>query len=720
MSESMERNSLSGGMVRESETTFSNPGHTKVTATHLKRDAFLYVRQSTLHQVLQNTESTQRQYALQHRAVALGWPMERVQVIDSDLGHSGASMLDREGFQRLVGEVSLGHAGIVLGLEVSRLARNSADWQRLVELCALTDTLILDEDGLYDCNDFNDRLLLGLKGTLSEAELHFLRARLRGGLLNKARRGELVSPLPVGLTYDESEHVRLDPDQQVQQALRLLFETFRRTGAAHATMMHFQREGLLFPRRLHTGAQKGELVWGELCLSRVLQILHNPRYAGAFSFGRTRTRTWPDGEKRTQLLSFEDWLILIPNMHVGYISWEEYQENRRRLRESAQAHGADRRRSPPREGPALLQGLLICGVCGLRMSLRYHVRRGGVFPDYICQRAQINRGAPICQHVPGQDLDAAVARLLLQTMTPISLEVALAVQREIQARQEEAEVLRTQQVTRAQYEADLAAQRYRRVDPNNRLVACTLEAEWNAALRSLQDAQQENERLRQKDRLLIDDQVRSQVMALSTDFPKVWNDPHTTDRDRKRMLRLLVEDVTVIKTHEITLQVRLRGGATQTLTIPAARPIWQTWVTPPEVVQMIDGLLNEYTEEQVATILNERGLHAGKGGSFHGYTIGALRRTYKLKSRYERLHEAGMLTVEEMAKVLAINKKTVKKWHKAGLLRGYLSNDKGVCLFEPPGSDSPAKIQGQKLAKRRCFPPSEIMPEPTKEVQYES
>ena len=249
MSESIETNSLSGGML--------NPSHTKVTATHLKRDAFLYVRQSTLHQVLQNTESTQRQYALQQRAVALGWPVEQVQVIDCDLGHSGASMLDRAGFQRLVGEVSLGHAGIVLGLEVSRLARNSADWQRLVELCALTDTLILDEDGLYDCNDFNDRLLLGLKGTLSEAELHFLRARLRGGLLNKARRGELVSPLPVGLLYDESQHVRLDPDQQVQQSVRLLFETFRRTGAAHATVMHFQREGLRFPRRLHTGTQKG-------------------------------------------------------------------------------------------------------------------------------------------------------------------------------------------------------------------------------------------------------------------------------------------------------------------------------------------------------------------------------------------------------------------------------------------------------------------------------
>ena len=712
MTEPMDKNTLAVGML--------NTGPSKVTAMHLKRDAFLYIRQSTLRQVQQNTESTQRQYALQQRALALGWAMERVHVIDCDLGHSGASTVDREGFQQLVAEVSMGHAGIVLGLEVSRLARNSADWQRLLELCALTDTLILDEDGLYDCNDFNDRLLLGLKGTMSEAELHFLRARMRGGLLNKARRGELASPLPVGLIYSESRHVQLDPDQQVQQALRLLFETFRRTGAAHATLMHFQREGLRFPRRMHTGAQKGELIWGELTTSRVLQTLHNPRYAGAFFFGSTRTRTWPDGEKRTQRLPVDEWLVLIPNLHVGYISWEEYQENLRRLKESAQAHGIDRRKSPPREGPALLQGLVICGVCGLRMTVRYHVGKGGVYPDYVCQRGNVDRGAPRCQHLPGQAIDAAVSSLLLETMTPLSLEVALAVQKEIEARQEDADALRAQQVTRAQYEADLAAQRYRRVDPNNRQVAATLEAEWNTALRTLQDVQQDYERHRQSDRLLIDDQVRAQVMALSTDFPEVWNDPHTTDRDRKRLIRLLVEDVTLIKTHEVTLQVRLRGGATQTLTIPAAQKSWETWVTPPEVIQMLDGLLNEYTDEQVATILNERGLHPGKGGSFQGRTIGNLRRAYGLKSRYERLCEAGMLTVEEMAKVLGIQDSTVKKWHTAGLLRGYVTDDKGVCLFEPPGPDAPTKILGRKLAKRRRFPPSEIMLDRTKEVQYES
>lgn len=682
----------------------SKAGLIKVTAAHLKRDAFLYVRQSTLHQVLQNTESTQRQYALQQRAVALGWPMERVHVIDCDLAHSGASAVDRAGFQQLVTEVSLGRAGLVLGLEVSRLARNSADWQRLLELCALTDTLILDEDGLYDCNDFNDRLLLGLKGTLSEAELHFLRARLQGGILSKARRGELASPLPVGLVYDESRHVRLDSDQQVQQAIRLLFETFRRTGAAHATVVHFQREGLQFPRRLRTRPHKGELIWGKLGLSRVLQVLHNPRYAGAFFFGSTRTRTWPDGEKHTQRLAMDDWLVLIPNLHVGYITWDEYQDNCRRLRESAQAHGTDRRKSPAREGPALLQGLVICGVCGHRMTVRYHERQGKLYPDYVCQREHIERAAPRCQHLPGQAIDAAVARLLLETMTPISLEVALAVQREIVARQEEADALRAQQVARAQYEADLAGQRYRRVDPNNRLVANTLEAEWNTALRTLQDAQQEYDRHRQMDRQLVDDEVRAQVMALTTDFPRVWNDAHTTDQDRKRLVRLLIEDVTLIKTHELTLQVRFRGGATQTLTIPAARRNWQTWVTAPEVVERIDTLLNEHTDEQVAAILNEGGLHPGKGGVFRGHIVGNVRRAYGLKSYYERLREVGMLTAKEVAEILAISDGTVKAWHKAGLLQGHTYNDKGCCLFEQPNTDVPPKHQGQKLASRRPIP----------------
>src|SRR5438876_1045831 len=269
--------------------------HEKITATDLERNAYRYVRQSTMRQVVENTESTQRQYALRQRAIALGWRQDQIIVIDSDLGQSGASAVDREGFQKLVGETGLGRAGIVLGLEVSRLARNSADWHRLLEICALTDALILDEDGIYDPAHFNDRLLLGLKGTMSEAELHILRARLQGGILNKARRGELVISPPVGLSYNSEGALVLDPDKQVQQCLRLLFETFRSTGSAMATVKAFQKQGLQFPRRVRTGAHKGDLVWATLGHTQVLRILHNPRYAGAFVYGRSHVRKTVDG-----------------------------------------------------------------------------------------------------------------------------------------------------------------------------------------------------------------------------------------------------------------------------------------------------------------------------------------------------------------------------------------------------------------------------------------
>jgi DNA invertase Pin-like site-specific DNA recombinase len=345
----------------------------KVTARHLQRNAYLYVRQSTLRQVLENSESTKRQYALRERAVVLGWPIERVIVIDNDLGQSGASAADREGFQQLVSEVSLGRAGIVLGLEVSRLARNCSDWHQLLEICALRDTLILDEDGLYDPSHFNDRLLLGMKGTFSEAELHVLRARLRGGILNKARRGELKAPIPVGLVYDPQDRVVLDPDRQVQQALRTFFATFKQTGTACAKVKYFRDQGLLFPRRLRRGIRRGELVWAQLVHSRALQVLHNPRYAGTFFHGRTHTTSGPDGRLHTKKQPIEDWQTLLPNAHAGYITWDQYQRNQVRLRENAQALGIDRRQSPPGEGPALLQGLVLCGVCGQRMTVRYHI-----------------------------------------------------------------------------------------------------------------------------------------------------------------------------------------------------------------------------------------------------------------------------------------------------------------------------------------------------------
>lgn len=343
----------------------------KVSAQHLERGAYLYVRQSSLRQVLNNTESGQRQYALRQRASALGWSSDRIVVINQDQGQSGVSAADREGFQRLVAEVGMGRAGIVLGLEVSRLARNSADWHRLLELCAMSDTLILDKDGLYDPNDFNDRLLLGLKGQMSEAEVHFIRARLRGGQLSKARRGELRMALPVGLVYDPADKVVLDPDTSVQHALRHLFDTFERTGSARAVVHAFNQDGLLFPVRVRTGEHKGELAWMPLRHWRVLRTLHNPRCAGAFAYGRKRTRKTADGKVTFQELPRDQWM-LIQDAHPGYISFEQYERNLTTLQQNAQAHGEERAAGPPRERVALLQGIAICGRCGRRMTVRYH------------------------------------------------------------------------------------------------------------------------------------------------------------------------------------------------------------------------------------------------------------------------------------------------------------------------------------------------------------
>ena len=507
----------------------------KVTAEHLKRDAYLYVRQSTLRQVAENGESTQRQYALRHRAIAAGWPPERVRVIDCDLGKSGATASMRNGFQELVSEVVLGKAGIVMGLEVSRLARNSADWHRLIELCALTATLILDEDGIYDPAGFNDRLLLGLKGTMSEAELHILKARMRGGQLNKARRGELEMGPPVGLMYRADGVLDLDPDAQVQAAIRLVFETFERTGSAIKTVRFFRDQGILFPRRLRSGPDKGELLWALPQHSRMLQVLHNPRYAGAFVYGRQRTRRRPDGSTRMQVLPRSEWQFVIPGAHRGYIDWERFEANQQRLLDNSRAYGIQRRSGPVREGPALLQGRVLCGLCGERMGVHYSREHGRIVPVYVCQESTVRRGGKICQSIPGKIVDPAIGALLIELMTPMTLGVTLAVQRELEARTAETDALRRQHLERLRYEADLARRRFMKVDPDNRLVADALEAEWNEKLRLHTDALTDYER-RSRDRIAaLDAQARQRILDLANQFPAVWNDPRVEPRERKRI-----------------------------------------------------------------------------------------------------------------------------------------------------------------------------------------
>jgi len=689
--------------------------HQKVNTGHLQRNAYLYIRQSTLRQVFENTESTFRQYDLRERALALGWAPEQIVVIDDDLGQSGASAVGREGFQRLVTEVSMGQAGIVLGLEVSRLARNNADWHRLLEICALTDTLILDEDGVYDPAHYNDRLLLGLKGTLSEAELHVIKARLQGGILNKARRGELESALPVGLIYNPTRQPVLDPDKQVQESLRFFFDTFNRTGSAMATMKTFHQRSLLFPRRLRKGPQKGNLVWVELTHSRALQVLHNPRYAGAFVYGRRRVRKKADGSETCLQRPRDQW-ILLPGMHPGYISWEQYEENQRRLRENAQAQGDDRRKSPPREGPALLQGLVLCGVCGKRMTVRYHHRSTQPLPDYVCQKEGIEHGRPACQSITGAPVDKAISELLIQNMTPMALDIALAVQQEVRTRLAEVDRLRRKQVERARYEADEAQRRYMHVDPANRLVADTLEAEWNSKLRALNEAQQEYERLRQTDHLGIDAAQKARVAALASDFPRLWQDSKTPDREKKRMVRLLLEDVTLLKGEQIQVHVRFKGGVLKSMSLPLPLSAPYLRKTPAAIVEEVDRLLEQHTETEIAAILNEKGLRSGTRQAFTPMMVINIRRNHGLRDRFQRMRALGLRTIHEIAQQFGIVPEVVKNWRDKGLLRAHRYNDKGQCLYEPPTKDLPGKFKKKRpYLLARASSPARV-----KGVQYEA
>jgi DNA invertase Pin-like site-specific DNA recombinase len=674
----------------------------KVTAQHLKRTAYLYIRQSTLRQVLENTESTQRQYALRQRALTLGWPEERIIIIDHDQGQSGASVVDREGFQRLVAEVGLGKAGIVMGLEVSRLARNCADWHRLLEICALTHTLILDEDGLYDPAHFNDRLLLGLKGTMSEAELHVLKARLLGGVLSKAQRGELKMPLPVGLGYDETQRVVLDPDQQVQQSLRHLFATFTRTGSAWGTVQAFRREGLKFPRRGQAGA--GEILWCELTHTVVLDTLHNPRYAGTFCFGRTRTWSDPEGHWHCQSVPRDQWRFVKKNAHPGYLSWEEYEANQARLLANQQAHGGGERKAggAAREGPALLQGLVLCGKCGRSMTLRYHQRGGRLTPDYVCGKAAVEEAQPKCQTIPGGGVDEAVGQLLVQSVTPLALEVALKVAAELEGRLDEADRLRQQHVQRAQYEADQARLRYMRVDPNNRLVADTLETLWNDKLRSLTQAKEECEKKRQQDAQRLSAEQKAQVLALAADFPKLWADPKTPDRERKRMARLLLEDVTLRREQDVLVQVRFKGGATRELRLPLPPPAWALRRTKPEIVAAIDQLLGDHTPLEIAQVLNQREWRSGWGCPFTQRGVIRLAKDYHLATRDARLRARGLLTTHEIGQLIECQPVAVDYWREQGLLKGCRRNEKNEYYYERP---TPEIVQ--QIKQRRHLVPAE-------------
>jgi DNA invertase Pin-like site-specific DNA recombinase len=664
----------------------------KVQPHHLQRAAYLYVRQSTMKQVIENVESTKRQYALRARATALGWPDDRIVTIDTDQGESGASAVWREGFQHLVSEVGMGRAGIVMGLEVSRLARNNADWHRLLEICAFADTLILDEDGVYDPANFNDRLLLGLKGAMSEAELHVLKARLRGGILNKVRRGEYRCPLPTGLVYDDIGDVVLDPDAQVRESIAYFFDTFSRVGSACQVVKVFRDEGLSFPSRLRN---RSAVVFRALTTSAAMRTLHNPRYAGAYAYGRRRYRRAAAGNKVQRVRSCSDWLACIPDAHPGYITWDRFQENLKLLETNGRSYELARA-SPPREGAALLQGRAVCGRCGRHMRVRYAARRGGLEAWYVCDRAQGYSAEPNCQSIAGAPIDQAIGALIVQEMTPTAVDLTLQIRTEIESRQDEADQLRRRSIERAQTDADLAQRRFMLVDPGNRLVADTLEADWNDKLRALAQAREDWERARQEDRRLLGDAVRDQLIAMTADFQKLWADPGTPNRERKRMLDHIIEDATLVKIPAqgtTMVHVRFKGGRTQTITTLNPKSSAQQVKTRPQVVELVDKLLNEHTYGEIADLLNEQGLRPGgavrpgrASARFTSLHVAYIAHSYGLRLRYDRLRDRGMLTKAEAAARLNIHEQTLAVWAQHGFILRHAYNAHAY-LYEMSGPE---------------------------------
>jgi len=546
----------------------------KIKPTHTQRAAFIYVRQSTPSQVEHNRESTARQYALAERACQLGWSHPQVVIIDEDLGLSGSSTAKRSGFTRMTSEVALGQVGIILGLEVSRLARNNADWYRLLELCGLTDTLIGDSDGVYHPALFNDRLLLGLKGTMSEAELHIIRARLEGGIRNKAARGELRRGLPVGFVWGEADgEVLFHPDAAVTGALRTVFERFAEFGSARRVWLWFRSEALSFP--LQDGPQ-GQIRWVTPTYTAIHHILTNPVYAGAYTYGKTRCERYVDEhgtvKKRMRHLPLEQWAVLIPNHHPGFIDWATFQSNQARLDSNTRPR-PHQEGGALREGSALLQGLATCGHCGRRLHTHYRGRNST--PGYHCAGKDIVNGRGVyCFNVGGLAIDRAVANAFLAAVTPAAVEATLLTVQQLQSHHDAALAQWRLEIERLRYEAERVERRYRAVEPENRLVARGLETEWEKRLRDLAAAEAELRRREQQQPTSINPEQLKRLRALGADLREVWNAATTTDRDRKELLRTLLEEVMLdVKRAEgqAHLTLRWRGGAITTLDVPVPR-----------------------------------------------------------------------------------------------------------------------------------------------------
>lgn len=545
----------------------------KVQARHMDRMAMVYVRQSTLQQVSRHQESTRLQYGLVDRAVQLGWSPQRVEVIDDDQGCSGATAEGRPGFQRLVAEVGLDHVGIILGIEMSRLARSCKDWHQLLEVCAVFGTLIGDLDGIYDPALYNDRLLLGLKGTMSEAELHVIKQRMLQGQQAKARRGELRMNLPMGYMRHQGGDVIKDPDEQAQETISLVFKQFERRGTINGVLQYMVQNDIRMPCRLRHGPRKGELEWRRPNRLTLSGLLHNPTYAGAYTYGRRPTdpRRKKPGRPTTgrRVTKIEDWAVLLKDRLPAYISWEQYERNQAQLSaNTASAAGV------VRKGPSLLSGLLICGHCGLRMATQYSNNGNGL--RYSCSRMAVDYGEPQCQSLAGGPLDELVTELILRALEPSALEVSLKVAEDIEAERSRLREQWDKRLERADYESERAHRQYNAVEPENRLVARTLERNWEEALAAEEEIKKEAARFFASQPSVLSSEECESIQMLASDIPSLWNAPTTSAKDRQAIVRQLVNRVLVTvqgETEKVDVQIHWAGGhqTRTTLIRPVAR-----------------------------------------------------------------------------------------------------------------------------------------------------
>jgi len=686
----------------------------KIRPEHRDRAAVVYVRQSSRQQVLEHSESTRLQYALAGRAVALGWARSRIVVIDDDLGVSAAAADARAGFARLVTEVTMGRVGIVLGIEMSRLARTGRDWHQLLELCSLSGVLLADPDGVYDPGVYNDRLLLGLKGTMSEAELYLIRQRMLSGRLAKAERGELAVPLPIGYVRRPSGEVILDPDEQAQHVVRLIFEIFARLGTLNGALRYLAEHQVQLPVRARGGPAKGEIEWRRPTRETLQIMLHNPAYAGYYAYGRRQVeprKKIPGRPSTGRVVKDSDqWLVLLPGRMPGYITVEQYEANVARMaanRQTAVTPGT------PRDGSALLSGLLRCGRCGgHRMQVRYRTAPGqGSAHNYVCAYEQVNYGTGgTCQHIAGPALDAYVTGQVLEAVAPAALEISLAAAAQAEAERAMLGKLWRQRIERARYAADRARRQYQLAEPENRLVARQLETDWETALAEADRLQADYQRFTEELPKTLTAAERAAIQALASDLPRVWDAPTTSQADRKELLRILIEKITVAVagTSELVDVTITWAGGHQT-TGQAVRPVArldQLSYYPALLARVTELAEAGCTTRQIAEALNAEGFRPPKRTSrYRPEQVRILLNQHNLRTRRQRGQPAaldglasGEWSVPGLAAALGMPTASVYNW----IYRGWIT------ARHAPGSKnwiiSADAAQMQQLRERRARP----------------